>query len=470
MSDARSQQRTGWRQRQRTIRRGMGADLRTPPWRQLGDANQKYRRLRAWLARLAREHLEGTLCKGSRILARDLKLAAAADWLLGLIWSWRRGPDNQYDVTPGRSGLTLAHLEQTHGKWNICRTLRNRLVNKSYEPEPLRRIWIPKQHSNDKRPIDVAEAWDWLVEKAVQLTTTDLLTLWLPDACIAYRKGLGHLHALARVFDLAESLNLHRWLIADISNAYTNVPHARLKDVLQLKIPCPDIVGLIMKLMDPARRVDANVKQRRGIPQGSPLSPMLFNAYCAHFIDLPWGKRFPQWPLLRYADDILILTTCKRDAQHAHRELARLLISAGFTIKAKKTRNVCMRNSTIQWLGHTITQTDTGQYTVGVPPGSWTHLLESLQQHVLRDDPVSVHDAICGFLRYHAPAWPSQDASLAARQVRTALVEAGIDLPEPIEGGWSWEDSWVSAAKSGIRDWQRILRQQTLKAELRERS
>ena len=458
MSDARSQLReSAWRVRQRRARRRMGRDPANAPWQHLGTSQDKYGRLKAWSRRLAREHQAGVLSADSMMMAKDLDCLAVEVWLLALLWQWRRGRDGLYDVTPGLSGYTLTDIERLKGMYAFCRELRYRVLYDSYSPKRTRRIWVPKAYGTGKRPIDVSEAWDWLLEKAAKVVVDDLLTVGLPDSCIAFRRGLGHLHALARALAYAEAGDRYHWLAVDVADAYAHVPHARLEDVLHTRIPCPYLVTNLMKFVDPVRRGERPTSRPKGLPQGSPLSPLFFNAYMARYFDEPWLRRYPQWPMLRYADDILILARTRREARRAHRELRRLLTSAGFRIKQSKTRRVNMRHGELQWLGHRIVGTD-GKLTIDIPETHWEHLSDSISKRRGEENQQTIQEAVTAFFTYHGPAWKSQAIDLAVSRARHILADAGGNRPNG--GEPQTEAQWRQAAERAQTRWEHTARRE----------
>ena len=124
--------------------------------------------------------------------------------------------------------------------------------------------------------------------------------------CFGGRPGHDRFHALAWAEMLATTGNRWVWIVQDVKNAFPSVPRGRLEDVLHRRLPNENLVSLILKLADNGRS--------RGIPQGAPASPLLLNLYLDYVLDRPWERQHPDLPLLRWIDDLLILTS-DRDRQ-----------------------------------------------------------------------------------------------------------------------------------------------------------
>ena len=89
--------------------------------------------------------------------------------------------------------------------------------------------------------------------------------------------------------------------------------------------------------------------------KGSPLSPLLLNVYLVHFLDTRWRKLHPDLPLLRYADDSLILCRTEEEAQSARLDLEQLLTPAAMLLKHcdDPVRNLALGKHA-EWLGYQI--------------------------------------------------------------------------------------------------------------------
>ena len=119
-------------------------------------------------------------------------------------------------------------------------------------------------------------------------------------ASFGYRPGMGRENALAYAEAMAEMTGSWVWVLEDVKDAFDNVPLGRLLDIVRKRLAAEDIVELIRVVAGSARRPG-------GSRQGSSLSPLLLNTYLDHLLDRPWAKRQPATPLIRVADDLLVL-------------------------------------------------------------------------------------------------------------------------------------------------------------------
>ena len=147
-------------------------------------------------------------------------------------------------------------------------------------------------------------------------------------------------------------------------------------------------------------------EKKRGLVQGSPLSPILLNLYLHHHLDRPWRKKFPTIPLVRYADDILILCRSIGEAREAHASLKEMLVPQGMQLKGTAetaVRNLA-RGTQATWLGYEF-RLQQGDLVVALAPQTIENLMADMQMNVWEPEPgVLADQVIQGWLTQAGPA------------------------------------------------------------------
>src|SRR5215472_6892747 len=207
---------------------------------------------------------------------------------------------------------------------------------------------VPKTSGNGYRTLTIPSIVDRLVQRAIVQTIQPYLDVFLTDNCLGYRPGSDTIKALARAEHLAVTGNCWVWLTEDLRNAFDNVPQRRLLDVVRLHVPDERMLHLLERVV--------LTKTKRGLRQGGNLSPLLLNVYLDHFLDKKWLRQHPDIPLLRWADDLLVLCRNLEEGQQAYQDLQRLLSPTGMTFKGTPEQAIHdLRDSGYaDWLGYRL--------------------------------------------------------------------------------------------------------------------
>ena len=212
------------------------------------------------------------------------------------------------------------------------------------------------------------------------------------------------------------------WILDDIRDAFHQVPHKRLLDILRHRAIPAELMELIRVVIENGRG--------RGLRQGGSLSPLLLNVYLDHFLDRPWAKQMPGCPLIRYADDLLVLVSDERQAIDADTCLRQRLLAAGMPLKGNTKTSVHDLETTepVEWLGFRIRKGETG---VAVLPAerSWNGLKDGLEQaHTKPDSPIRAIEMIEGWVGQMGPCRPYLD--IPAFFARIATLASGLAFDE----------------------------------------
>ena len=244
----------------------------------------------------------------------------------------------QVKANDGAAGVdhqTIAMYEQRleqHTEY-LGRTLKEG----SYQPAAVRREWIPKPGSREKRPLGIPTVRDRVVEKALQAALEPIFEREFAEQSYGFRPGRGCKDALRRVDHLLKAGQT--WVVdADLKSYFDTIPHEQLMRLIEEKVADGRVLELIRKYLKQGILEKMREWQpEAGTPQGAVISPLLSNIYLDPLDHLVAAEGIE---MVRYADDFVLLCPSEAAAQKALELVQQWTTSGGLTLHPEKTRIV----------------------------------------------------------------------------------------------------------------------------------
>jgi group II intron reverse transcriptase/maturase len=299
---------------------------------------------------------------------------------------------------PGVDGQDFADIE-AYGVQRWLGELALALRKESYRPDPIRRVFIPK--ANGKlRPLGISSLKDRVCMTAAMLVLEPIFEADLPPEQYAYRPGRNAQQAIVEVEE--QRFRGHSEVVdADLADYFGSIPHAEPLKSVARRIVDRRVLHLIkMWLECPVEETDDQGRKtrtteakdtRRGIPQGSPISPLLANLYMRRFVlgrkmlglEQSLGSR-----IVTYADDLVILCR-KGKGEEALQRLCEIMGRLKLTVNQEKTRICKGPDEQFDFLGYSFGRMHsarTGQGYLGFRPSK-----KSIKRMVEKIHALTVH-------------------------------------------------------------------------------
>jgi RNA-directed DNA polymerase len=263
---------------------------------------------------------------------------------------------------PGVDGKTFAAIEAS-GVEEWLTGLREELISKTYRPDPLRRVTIPKPGGGE-RPLGIPTIRDRVVQTAAKLVLEPIFEADFEDNVYGYRPVRGAVDAVKEVHRLI----CRRYtdvVDADLSRYFDSIPHDELVKSVARRIVDRHVLRLIkLWLKAPieerddgngTRRIGGGKSNMCGTPQGGVASPLLANIYMNRFLKY-WrltgcGEAF-RAHVIAYADDFVILS--RGYAAEALAWTRRAMTRLGLTLNEAKTSLKNARQERFDFLGYSF--------------------------------------------------------------------------------------------------------------------
>jgi RNA-directed DNA polymerase len=262
----------------------------------------------------------------------------------------------------GVDGQTFADLE-AYGVAKWLGELAKELHGKAYQPQAVRRVWIPKA-DGQQRPLGIPTIRDRVVQMAAVLVLEPIFEADLLPEQHAYRPGKSALDAVQAVQAHLER-GYTEVVDADLSGYFDSIPHTELLKCLARRLSDRHLLHLLKGWLEAPveetdeqgrrQRTTVNKDEGRGTPQGGVVSPLLANLYMRRFL-LGWQvlghARRLKAVIVNYADDFVI---CSRgQAIQALAAMRDLMAKLRLTVNDRKTRCCRVPAETFTFLGYTF--------------------------------------------------------------------------------------------------------------------
>ena len=219
---------------------------------------------------------------------------------------------------------------------NLAR-IHEQLRSGTYEPAAVRRVYIDKPGSKEKRPLGIPAVRDRVVQNALRFVLEPIFEKEFAEHSYGFRPGRGCKDALRRVDALLKQG--YTWVVdADLKRYFDTIPHDALMERAMERVSDGGVLALLRSYLQQGVLDGLSCwTPEEGTPQGAVISPLLSNIYLN-----PLDHRMASlgFEMARYADDFVVLCRSQEEAQRALAEVGAWSAANGLTLHPEKTRLV----------------------------------------------------------------------------------------------------------------------------------
>jgi len=235
----------------------------------------------------------------------------------------------------GAAGVDGQSIKRFEARAELYLTeLSTALRDGSYQPQPIRRVEIPKGDGR-LRPLGIPTVKDRIVQTAVKFALEPIFEARFRPTSYGFRPGRGCLGALREVAQLIA--DGYTFVVdADFESYFDSIPHERLMQRVEERVSD----GRILALLRGWLKQDIMHDLQRwtpiaGTPQGAVISPLLANIYLHPLDELMAAHGYR---MVRYADDFVVLCRSREEADAALAEIRAWVADNGLRLHPNKTQ------------------------------------------------------------------------------------------------------------------------------------
>jgi RNA-directed DNA polymerase len=273
-----------------------------------------------------------------------------------LLVAWERVAGNKGARSAGVDGMTAAFVRERIGEEVFLAGLREQLKARSFRPLPVRERMIPKPGSRKRRRLGIPTVADRVVQASLKLVLEPIFEADFQPCSYGFRPNRRAHDAMAETRFLASKT--YEWVLeGDITACFDEISHSALMARVRARVGDKRVLALVKAFLKAGILTEARTTRETvtGTPQGGILSPLLANVALSvldeHFARAPGGpqstakqrwtrrqKGLPNYRMIRYADDFVILVSGTRaHAEALLPEVAGVLSAVGLRLSEEKT-------------------------------------------------------------------------------------------------------------------------------------